>query len=467
MTRSGQSYWPAVPAAPRARVMAVAQRNGHLRIGGTELVKCESWAEFTGKLEELNLDCVIEDLPSWRWWPDATDCPKVHVTHGRNGHPRAVNWRGRKRIFAITLAKVWGDRHADHSLCRDLEFVAEATGMGQWSTPARLGDALQRRAWKDAHGWRWESRPAKPARSILLEHGVGGRWETARVGGRYQHVWEIDQRDAYAAAWALPKPSGPAITLAGVCELDGHVTAYGPVEFTITEPLLCLGPLPIRGELLSWPTKPGTYQTWAWAEEVRDARNCGVEVRSTGPALGWGKWVSAPEWTEEISAIRRRAGGWGSIVKLATVAAIGRHGRQPQAWVEAKDRRQAEIAYGGGGKAYRQAKTDPSACVHWYSYALMMARRKVWGRGVAEQQAGRRVLAVETDSLVLDGPPMGPVVQRGEDLPGEWSVRHENENALTPANRWILFSNGAGRTPGISEGERESWLAAHSPPLCA
>ena len=466
--KSGQAFWPAMPAKPRERTMAVALLNGNLRVGGEGLVECATWREFTAALELHNLDCVVEDLARWRWWPDATDCPKAWVTHGRDGHPRAVTWQGRKRRFAITLATVWGGRHADRSLCRDLERVAEATGIGQWPTPARLGDALQRRAWKDAHGWRWESRPARPARALLLEHGVGGRWETAKVGGRFQHVWEIDQRDAYAAAWALPKPSGPAIMVAGVCELpEGIVTAYGPLEFTIKEELGCLGPLPIRQELLSWPTKPGTYQTWAWAEEVEDARSCGVEVRSTGTAMGWGKWVEAPEWTREISSIRRQAGGWGSLVKLATVAAIGRHGRAPSAWVEARDRSQAGIAYGGAGKAYRKRSTDPSACTHWYAYAIMQARRRVWHRGVAEQQAGRRVWAVETDSLILDGPPLGPVVKRGDDLPGEWTVRREDDEVETAANRWALFSDGTGRTPGLPAAGREAWLAAHAPPLVA
>lgn len=465
--KSGQACWPAIPMAPRERTMAVAQPNGHLRVGGEELVKCDSWGEFTAEVERLNLECVIEDLRDWRWWVDATDDPRVYVVHGKDAVPRSLVWKGKRRRFWVSRARVWGARHADRSLCRDLKLVGEATGAGQWSTPSRLGEALQRRSWKDRYGWRWESRPAKPLRDTLLEHGVGGRWETALVGGSYQHAWEIDQRDAYAAAWALPKPSGPAIRISGVCELEGHVTAYGPVEFTIVESLTCLGPLPIRDGLLSWPTKPGTYQTWAWWEEVQDARHCGVEVRSTGRAMAWARWVEAPEWTEELSEIRRHAGGWGSLIKLATVAAIGRHGRSPQAWVEAGDRRLAQIAYGGGGKAYWQAHTDPASMTHWYSYAIMQARRRVWGRGVAEQQAGRRVLAVETDSLILDGPPLGPVVKRGDDLAGEWSIRREDAAVDTARNRWALFCDGTGRTPGLPSELRAAWLEAHGPPVAA
>ena len=64
-------------------------------------------------------------------------------------------------------ASVWG-RRPDASLCRDLSILGEATGMGQWSTPSRLGDALQRREWVGERGWRGETM----SRLQLEEHAA-------------------------------------------------------------------------------------------------------------------------------------------------------------------------------------------------------------------------------------------------------------------------------------------------------
>ena len=466
-TEITQAYWPPMPARKRERTMAVATLDGDILIEGHSAMRlrCPDWAAFTQRMESMNLELVCNNMGAWRWFPEASSDPRTFVLHGKGGQVRGIVWQGRRRRFWVMSSRVWGGREADRSLCRDLEAVAAATGIGQWSTPSRLGDALQRRAWFRRHGWRWESRPKLPARDRLLGHGVGGRGQTISEGSRYTGVWEIDQRDAYAYAWSLRKPSGSCGTAEGVLESEGSVTAFGPIEFEITEPLKCLGPLPIReGDQLRWPTHPGVYRTWAWLEECRDAQAAGVTVRSDGPALCWRKWVTEPGWTAELSEIRRGAGGWGSAVKLATVAGIGRHGRQPEAWVEVQRQQKGDVRYGPGSRAYGRRRVDPPAMAHWYSYALMQARRRVWHRAVAEEWGGRRVIAVETDALILDGPPLGPCVHRGDDGPGEWSVRRADCEVWTPVLRWAIFGDGEGRTPGLPGEMRAGWLAAHAPP---
>lgn len=447
--------------------MAVALRAGDLRIRGRERVSCPSWAAFCRELEERNLECVIETFGGWAHFDAATSDPRAFVVHGKGGVIRAVVWQGKRRRFWVTSAGVWS-RHADAALCRDLERVGEASGIGQMSTPSRLGDALQRRSWLRSQGWRWETRPNLPSRDELLRHQVGGRAQTHSIGSRFTGVWEIDQRDAYAFAWALPKPSGPAMATPDATRPgDGEVTAWGPVRFTIPEGgLSCLGPLSVReadGQL-AWPVVQGTYRGWAWAEEAAMARSAGVRVEPDGVGIAWRRWVTEKSWTEEISAARRKAGGWGSLLKMATVASIGRHGRDGTGWTEVRMPTEQDIGYGPGSRFYGQRRLDLPSMTHWYSFALMQARRRLWHRAVAERLAGRKVLAVETDSIIMDGPPLGPVVTRGDDLPGDWSVRRADCEVWTPALRWAIFGAGEGRTPGLPGEMRASWLAAHAPP---
>lgn len=466
---SDQAFWPAMPARARVRVLATTNRRGEILLGGEEEGKLvpASWWEAKLLIESENLEILAPDLPAWRWWPEASSDPDSFVVHGKHGEPRAIVIEGRHRKrFWITCSRVWANRKPDKSLCRDLERMGQDSGIGQWSTPSRLGDALQRRSWLRSQGWRWESRPNVWTRGRLLSNGVGGRGQTFKPGSRFTGVYEIDQRDAYAAAWALPRPSGPASMVPGVTEARGAFAAFGPVRFTIRNRLSCLGPLPLRGEeTLSWPTEPGTYETWAWSEEVADALSCGIEVESIGTASAWFRSVVDSSWSKEMSELRRNAGSWGSIVKMATVAAIGRHGRSPRAYIEVSPTERDALSY--GGRAYGQRDTDCSSITHWHSWAVMQARRRVWHRAVAEEWAGRKVLALETDSLVLDGPPLGPVVRRGDDHAGEWSVRRADCEVWTPLLRWAIFGDGSGRTPGLPGEMRAGWLAAHAPPALA
>lgn len=467
--RTDQAFWPPYPAKPRERVLAVARPRGDLLLMGlpSAAIHCSTWGEFCHFMERHNLEVLIESWNGWRWWSDAASDPKSFIVHGKDRQVRALVWQGRRKRFWIVNSKVWANRHADRSLCRDLEQVAKATGLGQWGTPSRLGDALQRRAWKRTHGWRWESRPPIPVRRRLIDGGVGGRAETLHQGSRFSGIWEIDQRDAYAAAWRLPKPSGPPGMGMGVVE-DARAgrTAFGLCRFTITEELRCLGPFAIRTpDGLAWPAKPGVYEAEVWSPEVLDALSCGIRCDSLGLSSVWHRMVEEESWSEELSEIRRHAGGWGSVVKVATVAAIGRHGRRPEAYGEAKPGSLKAFGYGPQSRMYELHQTDPASMTHWYAWAIMQARRKVWHRAVAEEWAGRHVIAVETDALILDGAPMGPVVPRGDDQLGEWSIRRADCEVWTPMLRWAFFDDGSARTPGLPDEMRASWLAAHAPPL--
>lgn len=466
--KTTQAFWPPYPARARERTLAVARPRGDLLVEGLAVLPCSSWEEFSSAMERLNLEVLIESWGGWAWWADAAADPRSFVVHGEGRKVRALVWQGKRKRFWIVNSKVWANRHADRSLCRDLQQVAKATGMGQWGTPSRLGDALQRRAWKRTQGWRWESRPPMPVRRQLLEEGVGGRAETLHQGSRFTGIWEIDQRDAYAAAWRLPKPSGPPGIGVGVVEdaRAGRV-AFGKVRFTIEQDLQCLGPFAIRtAEGLQWPTRAGSYLAEVWSPEVLDAISCGIRCDSVGTSQVWHRMVSEESWSEELSEIRRQAGGWGSVLKVATVAAIGRHGRKPQAYGEASPGSPDAFGYGpGNSRMYELKQTDPASMTHWYAWAIMQARRKVWHRAVAEEWAGRRVIAVETDALILDGSPMGPVVPRGDDTLGEWSIRRADCEVWTPMLRWAFFGDGSARTPGLPDAMRASWLAAHAPPL--
>lgn len=464
------AYWPPYPAKRRERALATTGKDGGLSLMGLSLIPIPTWEEFRRQVEERNLEVLSGPLMAWRWWQEAADDPRAYISLGKGGAPRAVVLQGRRgKRFWIVDACVWG-RKPDASLCRDLERLGDATGMGQWGTPARLGDALQRRDWEEDGGWRVESRPNVFARDMLLDHGVGGRGETMKPGAKIPHCWEIDQRDAYAYAWSLPKPHGRALATHDATRLsEGAFAAYGPIRWIIREELDCPAPLAIRGEdgNLAWPTEPGTYFGHAWDLEVEDARGCGIEVEPTGQGREWGSSIRTTLWTERISETRRNAGGWGSLVKLTTVAAIGRHGRRPQGWTRMtrQERPGEDLCFSPvTDEWYGQRPSDPPAMTHWHAYALMLARRRVWHRAVAERMAGRRIVAIETDSLVLDGPPKGPVVLRGDDLPGDWSIRREDQECYTPLTRWAIFDDGTGRTPGLPFELRAAWLSEHPPP---
>jgi hypothetical protein len=461
------AFWPQVPVIKsRERTLALTGRSGQLQIG-SKRIRVESWEEFKALLEERNLEVFAPPLLGWRWWQDAAEDEAAFLILGKAAAPRAIVVQGRRRRFWVTDAAVW-NRKPDPSLLRDLEILGKVTGVGVWSTPARTGDAMQRRAWREEGHWKVESRPNEHGRSLLLEGGVGGRGQTMIPGSLSPGCWEIDQRDAYGAAWALPKPHGRAMLTHDATRVrPGEVTAFGPVKWTITEPLSCPGPLPIRGEdgNLAWPTDPGVYFSHAWHEECEDARACGIAVEPTGDGISFASWVSSDLWTQRTSEARRNAGGWGNLLKLCTVAAIGRHGRKPVAWTLVDHPGEGDVGFSPtSDRMWGQRPTDLPSMTHWYSYAVMQARRRVWHRAVAEQWAGRRIVAIETDSLVMDGPPMGPVVRRGDDLPGDWSIRRIEQDCYTPLTRWAIFSDGTGRTPGLPADLRGAWLEENPPP---
>ena len=459
------AFWPPAQPRPRERILATTGRAGELLIGA-EVIVVDSWHSFKEALEERNLEVFAPPLPGWRWWQEAAADPAAFVVLGKEASPRAIVVQGRRRRHWIVDAAVW-HRKPDAALLRDLRRVAEATGVGIWGTPARTGDAMQRHDWRAECGRRLESRPNDRGRTMLLEGGVGGRGQTFLPGLVTPAAWEIDQRDAYAAAWARPKPTGRAMVTHDATRLrGGEVTAFGPVRWRISRRLECPGPLAVRKAdgNLAWPTEPGTYQGYAWHEECQDARSCLVEVEPAGPGVAWSAWVQSDLWTRRMSEARRQAGGWGSLLKLCTVAAIGRHGRKPEGWTAVEEPQQGDVGFSPEGQQYGRRAVDLPSMSHWYGYALMLARRTVWHRAVAEQWGGRRIVALETDSVILDGPPLGPVVHRGDDLPGEWSVRHAGEDCYTPLTRWAIWGDGSGRTPGLPRAYRAAWLLEHPPP---
>ena len=417
---------------------------------------------------------IAPKLSEWRWMAEAMADPRCEVAATGTRGIVGLRWRGgpHGRHLWLLSAATWGDGVASRADLGRLERLWRLAGVGQARTPAQLGQALWARDWWASRRGRAKTPPAS-CQADLVRSAIGGRVDWfADPSLTYARVYEIDLNASYASC-SRQLPVGTAMRVGGTdlpgsagWDAEGEDTWLRDCVITIPEPgLSCPGPFPVRQPdgRVRYPTEAGTYRTMLWKTTAEDCRAVGARV-AAGAGWAW-RLVDAPEFADTMHRLRQQApADLAPLIKLATVAGIGRFGSRGTCYrsVDPRDAAEGDVPVCDGRGAPtamlrpQAARSGPSTRLgHWNSWIVNQARRRLWHRMVAEIAAGNTVLCSNYDSLTLAEPPLGPT---GDGL-GEWKLVPLHQ-ARFRHPRWVE-STEKSTTPG------QPHAAAHSPPAVA
>jgi hypothetical protein len=399
---------------------------------------------------EQNLLVFVGDMLSFPLLPECVAssavCEVFHAPPSGNRPLQPISLRikgkGNKRYW-IVQSDVWGFPPC-MELLQALRDTYNLCEVGAPTTPGGLGQALMRRSWLDQFGEEWKkhrhSRPTMFCVRDLHQHGTGGRVDTPGMGQQFDMLLERDLKNAYASCY-IRQPTGTAVRLwRDPGARDGCVTYFNRVSITVSD-LLPLGPFPLRrvdkygkSEPI-YPREPGRYDTWLWKEEIDDCIRAGCSV-DIFEGWGWTEWTyDNASWVDLMERLRDSAPSStvAGIIKLATVAGIGRHGMGEYHYTlvgERKSEQDIQVCDQVSGESldwFVHATRDVhfSNMTHWYAYTMMLCRHVLYNNmlGYAEQE---RLVASNYDAFYISGPftlEELAMIERGEPVrTGQWKT---------------------------------------------
>jgi len=381
-------------------------------------------AQWLGQLREQvfshNLLTLVTSVLEFPWLEQAIEDEQAVAYTTPKGIPTALQLKGKHNGHACTRwliqASAWNTAHPNPDLLRRMRMLFEHCGVGTANTPASLGMLLQKRAFYDTYGEKWQlhRHPLPPRRCVedLRERSTGARSDLlAETTLTFDVVYEQDQKNAYAAAFAEEQPTGPSIPHEGK-HLEQYRTYVSHCTVEIPEHL-SLGCFPVRQVdsqtvRVLYPTQAGQYDAFLWKEEIDLARKEGCHVQ-TGPGWGWLAMTRDNQrFTELMTRLRDTAPpeivDW---LKIAIVGSIGRHGSPWESTylVPEEERREGDRPVGWNGLAYdwfvREACIkQPETMQHWFDYTLMLCRLALYQEALPYAKEGT-LLATNVDAIYV------------------------------------------------------------------
>ncbi|MGC2191259.1 MAG: hypothetical protein WA751_02880 [Candidatus Dormiibacterota bacterium] len=466
MTRDATIHAPWYPnhplVAPRVRVTAILTEEGRLLCEDGRAWSPRSYRKFVDTLERENLDVYGPHPLDWPWLDQAAEDDRCDPIMNRRGQPVALRWKvgsHGKMLWYVSGKTSWYNFRPKVTWLRAKRRAEEALGVGCQPLPGLLGDATQRLSWTHSFGRRRETRPNRTVCQALLKHGAHARIESD-ISYRGD-VWELDRNAAYPASWTR-LPSGRISWVGGFWpDPDSCATWYGEVEITRETPAQ-FGCFPVReGKSVSYPRQAGTYRSWLWKEEADQAMREGCSVKVLESCWAWSEWSESDKWATEVYGKRIEVDPEArAFVKMASVAAIGRHGRGPER-VGLSDEAGHRVGSEEGGWSVTSFKDwDRVLLLHWYSFSLMAQRLALYQMMVELAGEGIRVLGCDTDAIYCADKPQA--AHRVSGL-GGWKLKLLRDCKWL-ANRCFVSVDRT-RLPGFSGATRARALAAHDPPL--
>jgi len=431
--RESVSYWPAFrDSKPREKTLAIWNTTENYLINEQqETYRPHDYNDLVNYLIATQTDLYANDLIDCHWLDVAVADEKTTVmaTPGQNVIGVSAK-REKNRTAWIGQARSWFPAmRVGDSFLHALRAVFEHIGYGTYTTPGSLGQ----RIWRASHIGSPVSRPNIALRKKLLDNLIGGRVDTFETNVRYNTLYEIDMKSAYASM-CTSLPYGTATRI-----MAGSVVSYATwyCECKITIPFtLPFGPFAIRKDSLhnSYPDQPGTYRAWIWRNEYERAlqAGCSIDILS-----GWG-WDSmdnrASIWANEMQRLRVSAPEYiADVVKKCIVAAIGRHGMQPYSYelIDYTIATEEDLSVLSQGEhpitnwyLRKKEEKENSNLTHWYAYIMAACRCALYDRMLAEKEAGNRIIASNYDAIYLE---KATTLKTGHAL-GDWK-----QTALTNA----------------------------------
>jgi len=286
----------------------------------------------------------------------------------------------------------------------DLHTLFAHCGVGTAGTLPSLGKKLMYAGWGDRPS---HSKPSVSISRLLKAESIG-----ARVQGKPGRGFQAcDIPSAYPSHYRM-HPTGTAVRLyrgfyPEIRTWFMWCRVYVPRE-------LPLGPFPAKvpGKYgrykKEWPTQPGEYWSWLWAEQAGDTVKAGCDVE---PIHGYG-WYRMTEdsawWVDHMIRLRETAPGGrdgviGQLVKAATNAAIGIQGIGCDYLKLRDDWAPGMVPVTGKeGISTRGGEWVPGrrTMIHWHRYTVMQCGRTMYRLALPYAEAGR-LTAIKTDAIEI------------------------------------------------------------------
>lgn len=389
------------------------------------------------------------------------------------GRPIAIRLKGpRGTTRWIVNASGWGCDEPTAAWLRELREVMAYAGVGTQTTPGATGQALMRRAWKEAYGeegWKGHrhQRPPRIACHQIETTTNGARSDTIEMGTSFELAWEVDRKNAYGKCLEQ-LPSGPTYRIFKG-RTEGWASYYVRCKVVITSPMV-LGPFPVRVRDETrkrdykpvFPTLPGEYITWLWKEEIEQARAEGCLVE-TYEGWGWLEFTNDFQpFVDLMTQLRDDAPEHiAPYIKKFLVAAIGRFGMPDGLHVLVPEDQAGPddvCLCGNDGIMYDWfvhwiPDKYPTTMPHWFSFILMQCRLALYemARPYAESE---QLISTNTDAVIVKaGADVAGFPEYGQPVKtGQWRKRLLHE-VVVPAPRH-LESLEKWVTPGVPEKQR-------------
>ena len=425
--------WPQYrPTSIRKRTLAI-WKDDQLVTEHGEWTKVSDWQEL--KQLAKGLDIYVDRLLECSWFYEAIEDNSVEIIATKSMSIRMIKWRSGRHILSVNQVDTWlhgwpaGPQFLDM-----LRRLFDYCQIGELSTPASLGMYCMSSLFDDKR----QAEPHTRDREILLEHMVGGRDDLLQKG-TYDLCYEYDIRSAYASK-ACQLPSGSSIKIWG--ERDDLPAYFSSCVVVIREPLV-MGVFHMeRDGHLHYPTETGLYKVWLWNDEIQRCKEAGCFVLVEN-GIGWSNTTTGlTPWAHHMDKLRRDADeDIAGLIKIATVAAIGRFGVDH--WrvrvVHERDRQEGDEPLNIGYQPHswlwtRQEYASGCYMTHWSSYIMMATRIALYDRMLAEIGSGNVVLMSNFDGLYT----LYPTKLETKDELGSWQFKRVHTHAFIPYARAII-----------------------------
>lgn len=357
--------------------------------------------------------------------------PTCKVLCNSRGHPTAVRFQLGRTSRWLVDAEQWDDRPTPEFL-KVMESLYAHIGLGMAPTPGSLGRLTMMVMYSKL--------PRHTSLSLGCEdyfhnHGFGGMAMT-ELYGHVDRGSLVDRSMAYVFKWDR-HPAGTAEYFTPGSDLDEYATYFAHCYVTIhTE--LALGLFPIRNEngRVSYPTLPGTYETYLWMEQIQQAEQNGCSVFTlegygwyefTYDGRDWNEWMYVKRQTAPTPEVEKK-------VKKTAVSAVGTHamGREHYILVGSESYDQEtdypivdhHVAVDYWVHPERNISAAPM--VHWQNYTV--AGTNVDLRDAALPYAEEaRLVFIDTDGFM--------VVEQDEEH--RYIKKHSAESVLCRPGTWL------------------------------
>jgi hypothetical protein len=425
--------WPQYrPTITRKRVLAI-WRDNRLTTEHGEWTEISDWS--TLKQAAKGLDIYVDRLLECEWFYEAIEDPDVTIIATQSMSIRMIKWRSGRNILSVNQVDTWlHGWPASPQFLSLLRRFFDHCQVGELATPASLGMYLMSKLYEGPR----QAEPNIHDRQLLLEHMVGGRDDLLQKGA-YSLCYEYDIRSAYASN-AQIVPCGTSIKIYG--ERPDLASYFSHCQIVIRDDLL-LGIFPIlQNEKNSYPTISGIYDVWLWNDEIARCKEAGCFV-VTKEGIGWQSFTQGLSvWSTAMDTLRSSVPeDIASLIKLATVAAIGRFGVSPYRLkvVHDRDKQDGDEPLDIGYQPHswlwvRREYTDGCYMTHWSSYIQMHTRVALYDRMLAEIGSGNVVLMSNFDGLYTLYPSK---LEVGQNV-GDWQFKRAHTNAFIPYARAII-----------------------------